>query len=62
MDKEKLLAALRELQTLGERGVRGEDMADKIRALILTRFVLSSDRLGGRPIRSGMRGAAYGDR
>jgi hypothetical protein len=34
MDKEKLLAALQELQTLGERGVRGEDLADKIRALI----------------------------
>lgn len=54
MDKEKLLAALRELQTLGERGVRGEDMADKIRALIR--------QVEGSADTFEMRGAAYGDR
>lgn len=54
MDKEKLLASLRELQTLGEKGVRGEDLADKIRALIR--------QIEGSTPASELRGAAYGDR
>lgn len=29
MTKEKLISALRELQNLGKRGVRGDDLADK---------------------------------
>ena len=53
MDKEKLLVALRELQRLGEAGVRGDDLADKIRALIRQiEGTKSAD----------LRGAAYGDR
>lgn len=33
MNNEKLLASLRELQTLGEQRARVEDLTDKIRAL-----------------------------
>lgn len=54
MDKEKLLVSLRELQRLGEAGVRGDDLADKIRALIKQ---VESDTVS-----ADLRGAAYGDR
>lgn len=53
MDKEKLLVSLRELQRLGEAGVRGDDLADKIRALIHQIEGTNS---------ADLRGAAYGDR
>lgn len=54
MTKEKLIATLRELQYLGERGVRGEDLADKIRALI--------KQVDGDTSTSDQRGDAFGDR
>lgn len=54
MTKEKLIEALRELQSLGERGVRGDDLADKIRALI--------QQVEGDTSAVDQRGDAFGDR
>lgn len=54
MTKEKLLVALRELQRLGEAGVRGDDLADKIRTLI--------KQVEGDISAADQRGDAFGDR